>query len=250
MIRRLLTPRWIVVHLGVLALIALMVFLAFWQLSRLDQKKSFNAVLMAHSTAPVANIKDIVSADVDIESIEWRRVQLSGYYMTDKIVTVINRSQNGAAGYDVLVPFRTTNNETFLINKGFMQLSMPLPTLRTTPLTVLGYIRDSQSRGTLGAIDSTDNAVREFQRFDIPLIAKRLGVETQPLFVQMRDEAPRPAEQWPAPVALPELNEGTHLSYAVQWFFFALTAFVAWVVVVRRKMREVTETSAPSHTSA
>lgn len=67
MIRRLLTPRWIVVHLGVLALIALMVFLAFWQLSRLDQKKSFNAVLMAHSTAPVANIEDIVSADVDIE---------------------------------------------------------------------------------------------------------------------------------------------------------------------------------------
>jgi cytochrome oxidase assembly protein ShyY1 len=170
--------------------------------------------------------------------------------LTDKIVTVINRSQNGAAGYDVLVPFRTTTNQTFLVNKGFMQLSMPLPTLRTTPLTVLGYIRDTQSRGTLGAIDSTDAAVREFQRFDIPLIAERLGVDTPPLFVQLRNELPAPTEQWPAPVSLPELNEGTHLSYAVQWFFFALTALVAWVVVVRRKMREVTETSAPSHTSA
>jgi cytochrome oxidase assembly protein ShyY1 len=170
--------------------------------------------------------------------------------MSDKIVTVINRSQNGAAGYDVLVAFRTTTNQTFLVNKGFMQLSMPLPTLRTTPLTVLGYIRDTQSRGTLGAIDSTDAAVREFQRFDIPLIAERLGVDTPPLFVQLRNELPAPTEQWPAPVSLPELNEGTHLSYAVQWFFFALTALVAWVVVVRRKMREVTETSAPSHTSA
>jgi cytochrome oxidase assembly protein ShyY1 len=248
MIRRLLTPRWIVVHLGVLALVILMTYLAFWQLSRLDQKKSFNATLTAHSNAPVLKVEDIVSTD--IESIEWRRVQLSGSYLTDKIVTVINRSQNGTAGYDVLVPFRTTNNETFLINRGFMQLSMPLPTLRTTPLTVLGYIRDTQSRGTLGAIDSTDAAVREFQRFDIPLISERLGVDTPPLFVQLRNELPAPTEQWPAPVSLPELNEGTHLSYAVQWFFFALTALVAWVVVVRRKMREVTETSAPSHTSA
>jgi cytochrome oxidase assembly protein ShyY1 len=170
--------------------------------------------------------------------------------MTDKIVTVINRSQNGTAGYDVLVPFRTTNNETFLINRGFMQLSMPLPTLPTTPIKVLGYIRDTQSRGTLGAVDSTDATVREFQRFDIPLIAERLGVETQPLFIQLRDEVPTPTQAWPAPVALPDLNEGTHLSYAVQWFFFALTALVAWVVVVRRKMREVTEPSAPSHTSA
>ena len=248
MIRRLLTPRWIVVHLGVLALVILMTYLAFWQLSRLDQKKSFNATLTAHSNAPVENVENIVSND--IESIEWRRVQLSGSYMTGKIVTVINRSQNGAAGYDVLVPFRTTNNETFFVNKGFMQLSMPLPALRTTPLTVLGYIRDTQSRGTLGAIDSTDAAVREFQRFDIPLISERLGVDTPPLFIQLRNELPAPTEQWPAPVSLPELNEGTHLSYAVQWFFFALTALVAWVVVVRRKMREVTETSAPSHTSA
>jgi cytochrome oxidase assembly protein ShyY1 len=248
MIRRLLTPRWIVVHLGVLALVILMSYLAFWQLSRLDQKKSFNATLTAHSTAPVLKVEDIVSTDIEV--IEWRRVELSGSYMSDKIVTVINRSQNGAAGYDVLVPFRTTTNQTFLVNKGFMQLSMPLPTLRTTPLTVLGYIRDTQSRGTLGAIDSTDAAVREFQRFDIPLIAERLGVDTPPLFVQLRNELPAPTEQWPAPVSLPELNEGTHLSYAVQWFFFALTALVAWVVVVRRKMREVTETSAPSHTSA
>ena len=248
MIRRLLTPRWIVVHLGVLALVILMTYLAFWQLSRLDQKKSFNATLTAHSNAPVENVENIVSND--IESIEWRRVQLSGSYMTGKIVTVINRSQNGAGGYDVLVPFRATNNETFFVNKGFMQLSMPLPALRTTPLTVLGYIRDTQSRGTLGAIDSTDAAVREFQRFDIPLISERLGVDTPPLFIQLRNELPAPTEQWPAPVSLPELNEGTHLSYAVQWFFFALTALVAWVVVVRRKMREVTETSAPSHTSA
>jgi surfeit locus 1 family protein len=248
MIRRLLTPRWIVVHLGVLALVILMSYLAFWQLSRLDQKKSFNATLTAHSTAPVLKVEDIVSTD--IEAIEWRRVELGGSYLTDKIVTVINRSQNGAAGYDVLVPFRTTTNQTFLVNKGFMQLSMPLPTLRTTPLTVLGYIRDTQSRGTLGAIDSTDAAVREFQRFDIPLISERLGVDTPPLFVQLRNELPAPTEQWPAPVSLPELNEGTHLSYAVQWFFFALTALVAWVFVVRRKMREVTETSAPSHTSA
>jgi cytochrome oxidase assembly protein ShyY1 len=227
-----------------------MVNLGLWQLSRLEQKKTFNATLLAHSSAPIEDIEQVISTNAEISTVEWRRVQVSGSYIADKVVTIINRSQNGAAGYDVLVPFRTTDNKTYFVNKGFMQLSMPLPKLRTTPLTLIGYVRASQSRSALGAIDSADITVREFQRFDIPHISTRLGIETKSLFIQVIEESPASSELWPAAVALPELNEGPHLSYAIQWFFFSLTALTAWIVVVRRKMREVSETSAPSHTSA
>jgi cytochrome oxidase assembly protein ShyY1 len=40
-----------------------------------------------------------------------------------------------------------------------------------------------------------------------------------------------------ANVAGPELTEGTHLSYAIQWIIFALFATVAWFILVRRALR-------------
>jgi cytochrome oxidase assembly protein ShyY1 len=35
------------------------------------------------------------------------------------------------------------------------------------------------------------------------------------------------------PVVKPDLSEGPHLSYAVQWFIFSACAAVGWVLAVR-----------------
>ena len=39
---------------------------------------------------------------------------------------------------------------------------------------------------------------------------------------------------YPRPVAAPELTEGPHLGYAVQWFVFSTCAGIGWVLAVRR----------------
>ena len=57
------------------------------------------------------------------------------------------------------------------------------------------------------------------------------------MYVQLTGETPATIMEWPAPVAFPELSEGPHKSYAIQWFFFCLVALTAWVVVTRRKWR-------------
>ena len=36
------------------------------------------------------------------------------------------------------------------------------------------------------------------------------------------------------PIVAPTLDEGPHLSYTVQWFFFSLCVVVGWVLAVRR----------------
>ena len=41
----------------------------------------------------------------------------------------------------------------------------------------------------------------------------------------------------PARVADPELSNGPHLSYAIQWIFFSGCALAAWVMLVRRALR-------------
>jgi cytochrome oxidase assembly protein ShyY1 len=38
-------------------------------------------------------------------------------------------------------------------------------------------------------------------------------------------------------VPLPELGEGSHLSYAIQWIIFAVCVAVGWILAVRRSIR-------------
>ena len=47
-----------------------------------------------------------------------------------------------------------------------------------------------------------------------------------------RVQAARPI---PSAKALPDLSDGPHLSYAVQWIFFAGVAIVGFVVLIRRE---------------
>lgn len=253
MVRRLFTPKWIAIHLLVLTLVFTMANLGLWQLHRLDDKRAFNALVTARTRETVKDLAVMWPVDtVDPNTIaEWSRVRMTGMYVPSKSVTIINRSQDGVAGYDSVVPLKLEDGRTVLINRGFVPLATAEPAPPEGSVTITGYVRASQKRSALGPIDSVDVASREFQRFDVPLIAKRLPGEVLPFFVQSISEDPSPPGQWPSPVRLPELSEGPHLSYAFQWFFFCLVAITAWVIVVRRRLAEtVSDRPAPTGTSA
>lgn len=248
MLRGLLRPRWIGVHVGVGLLVALMVNLGFWQLDRLQQKQDFNVLVTTRSERPVQELARVLP-EIENGAAEWLRVSVRGTYDPARAVRVVNRSQNGTAGYNEVVPLRTEAFGWVIVNRGFVPLSGAVPApVPEGDVGVVGWLRASQKRGTLGAVDSTDPSNRDFQRFDIPLMAKQLGGDVLPVYLQLFEESPATIESWPAPVPFPELDEGPHRSYAFQWFFFSTVAFVAWVVVVRRKWRAgaVSEPSSPA----
>jgi cytochrome oxidase assembly protein ShyY1 len=126
---------------------------------------------------------------------------------------------------------------------------MAPPAAPSGEIEIIGYLRASQTRSALGPIDSKEVGNTEFQRFDVPLISAHVGKTIEPMFLQLIQESPAGDSQWPAKVALPPLDEGTHLSYAFQWFFFCLVALTAWVVVVRRKILQA-NASVQAQTSA
>lgn len=237
MLRGLLRPRWVAVHVGVGLLVALMVNLGFWQLDRLQQKRDFNELVTTRSERPVQELAR-VAADLEAGTAEWLRVSINGTYDTTRAVRVVNRSQNGTAGWNEVIPLRTEELGWVIVNRGFVPLAgataTPAP---TAEVTVTGWLRASQKRGTLGAVDSTDPMNRDFQRFDLPLMSAQLDGTVLPMYLQLFGESPDTIVSWPAPVPFPELDEGPHRSYAFQWFFFSSVAAVAWVVVVRRKWR-------------
>jgi cytochrome oxidase assembly protein ShyY1 len=61
--------------------------------------------------------------------------------------------------------------------------------------------------------------------------------------MQLEEQSPAQAGDLPVVVPRPELDEGPHLSYAVQWFTFGTIALVGFVVLARREARDVARTS-------
>ena len=57
------------------------------------------------------------------------------------------------------------------------------------------------------------------------------------MYVELTASDPPEAEPYPEPLTLPELTDGPHLSYAVQWFIFAAAVAVGWVLAVRKSIR-------------
>ncbi|MFZ9042603.1 MAG: SURF1 family protein, partial [Ilumatobacteraceae bacterium] len=125
MYRFLLGPRWVGFHLLVVAAIITMVNLGFWQLRRLDDRQAFNADVEASYDQPPLSLDDVVEELVEStpSDLEWRPVEVSGTYLPDETVFVVNRSQGGRAGRNVVVPLLLDDGRILLVNRGFVPLA-------------------------------------------------------------------------------------------------------------------------------
>lgn len=244
--RSLWSPKWLAFHALIVVLVVVMINLGLWQLQRLDERKEFNAEVRSHSATAVQPFDELISQSDDYTELEWYPVRVEGEYMADYALTIVNRSQDGAAGRNSVVPLRTNDGEIVLVNRGFIPLSIDVPPTPTGPVTVIGYARASQQRSAVGAVDSDRAGNTEFQRIDIPVIERSTTLDVAPMYIQRLDSEPAEG-QWPARVANPPLDEGPHLSYAGQWFFFTAVAIGGWLVVVLRfnKPRKKTPTQQP-----
>ena len=71
----------------------------------------------------------------------------------------------------------------------------------------------------------------EINRIDINLLSAEWGVPLLPVYLQQNQQT---MNDWPAQIKPPELTEGSHFSYAVQWFIFTLIGLVGYPLVLRR----------------
>ena len=243
MFRFLFRPRWLLFHLLVVGGIVLLMNLGFWQLDRLSQRKAFNSEVIERSEqAPVelsSILGDLAAGRLDPAGAEWRRVTVRGTYVADQVIQY-NNFQNGRAGNDVLTAMVVDTDDTVIVNRGFVPLGVDLPPAPGDDVDVLGYIRPSEVRGRGELTDTSDGgtgALTETRRIDIPRLSAQFPGEVAPVYVQLIDAKPPPTVGEPEPVVLPELDNGPHLSYAIQWFIFSVCVVVGWVLAVRRSLR-------------
>lgn len=253
--RFLFTRRWV----GYLVLAAIVAAacagLSKWQMDRRNQAVSeIQRVQQNYNKNPVpfeSAQKYFEAADPEAK---WTTVSVTGQYLMQDQRIVRNRPNNSAPGYEVLVPFRLTSGETIVVNRGWLPIGNARPgypdVVPKPPAgTVEAVVRIKPSEPEMDGRSAPEGqlasiALSEYARqVGYPLMTGSYGL--------MASESPSPAVA-PQQLSLPPVQEGSNLSYALQWLTFGILAFVGFGYTARqqariaREEREDQEESGPS----
>jgi cytochrome oxidase assembly protein ShyY1 len=203
-------------------------WLGQWQFDRLADRKASNAVVRANEDRDPAPVSSVLAPGRSVaEDDEWRQVTATGTYDTDNTVIVRYRTRDGESGVDVVVPLVTADGTSLLVDRGWTATDNQgasvgdVPAPPTGEVTVEGWVR-ADATG-----DSADVSGHSTRAISSATIGSALGQEVYGGFVVLESEDGQPADGL-EPVELPELNNGPHFFYGLQWWFFGLLAVVGF----------------------
>ncbi|MGA8787755.1 MAG: SURF1 family protein [Paenarthrobacter sp.] len=239
MYRFLFSSKWLGYFVVAVIFATACVFLGRWQMDRrAETLAEINRVVSNYSATPIpfAEIKDQFNT-LDPER-EWTQVQLRGSYDPEGQRIVRNRPLNGQPGYDVVVPFRLTTGEAVVIDRGWLPIgnNTPgrpdvVPDPPTGQVTVVARLKPAEPKLDRGAVDG------QLASIDLAGFASELPYPIATgAYGQLASEDPA-VQPMPTPFPKPATEEGTHLSYSLQWFAFGVLMFIGFGYAARQQAR-------------
>jgi cytochrome oxidase assembly protein ShyY1 len=238
--RFILSARWARYLVLVLVFAAACAGLATWQMARRAEKVAeISRILHNYDASPVPLDAALPQPGSYRADEEWLPVLLTGEYRTEDQLVVRNRPYNGTPGFEVLVPFETDAGRVFLVDRGWVPLDngdggvpAAIPEPPEGPVTVVARLKAGE-----GTVPGTTTATGVLASIHLPEVERILGTSLETsAYGLLASEDPAPADR-PAAAPRPEIDEGPHLSYAVQWVVFALLGFGGLVFVARQEYR-------------
>jgi len=227
---RVFAPRWAMTALAA-ALCVLFVRLGDWQWDKGILRRAEWAAFARGADAPVAlGARDTAAVP------RFERVRVQGRFDPAHQFLLDNLVHDGAAGYEVLTPFALNDGRMLLVDRGWVPFSgyrSRLPDVRfaaSAPLVLTGRIDALPAPGlSLGRTAPAPGAswpkVTSYP--DMHELAHALGVPLEPRILLLDPHDPYGyVRDWQPPGISPDRN----ISYAVQWWGFAVTLIVIWAV--------------------
>ena len=233
-------PWWIAGHIVAVAAIVVFVLLGFWQLRRHDERGEFNERLESRLEAPTQSLEDLVAQyGEDGDVLDLRRVEVTGTYALADEVILRNRTQSGRSGHDVLTPLETGDGRAVIVNRGWVPIDVEGPPVvgaepPTGEVVVYGIVRATQLRGSFGPVDPATGRLDRISRIDVARLEQQTPQDLYPFSVQLDKQNPAQTPNFPIPQPVPSSESGPHLSYAIQWFVFALVVAIGYPILLRR----------------
>ncbi|MDQ3628606.1 MAG: SURF1 family protein [Actinomycetota bacterium] len=231
MYRFLLTPRWLGLAVAAAVLAGAGVQLGSWQFDRRAERLADNARIEANlATRPVPlGSLDLEGSERIGDELEWRSVTVAGRYDEQGQLIVRNQSRDAGPGVTVLTPLRAADGGSVLVERGWLSTAGGTSAIPDTgsppagPVRVTGWLRADSAAGDSATVpvDGTVRAVASEQ------VAQWLGYPLLPGHVALTQQDPDQDGALSGPER-PDLGEGPHFFYGLQWWFFGLLAPVGY----------------------
>lgn len=232
-----------------IAIVCALVFvrLGLWQVDRLGDRRAENEVRRARLAEPVLELSGIPPDGSDgagTDPLPWRRVRLEGEYDYRQEVVLRGRSLRGRPGVHVVTPLRLAGGRAVLVLRGWLPAADGVSARLAEAQPAGG---ESEGRviveGLALGFEEASSLPPRRHRFD----RGERRVLASLSAAQVRQGIPYPIAdvfvlaagdgKEPASVPVPELSDGPHLLYAVQWFAFAVISLVGAALYVRAGTR-------------
>ncbi len=201
-------------------LFVLCLWAAQWQYQRGVDRHERNTVIKERITQQPIELDQVTNLSNSAQSYEWRIVRAGGEFDEDQQILLRNRYFEGKYGFEVLTLFRVVTGEKFWVDRGWVQagetaLTKPtIPSLPDGQVEIEGRVRlgSSLPRGAFFAISSSGEGI-------VSKLNAQSQLETEKYYIDLINGS-LPQLTPAVPAQLPELSDGPHMAYALQWLFF------------------------------
>ena len=231
MFKNLIKPRWIALTLFLLILIYLFIRLSNWQFDRYDQRVIRNeSTNVALSLAP----KKIDSVSQMSDLKQWEKIELTGSYLSDQSKLVRKQYLENNLGFWVITPFKIQNGENILVNRGWIPIGSSASSNQSIPLAPVGTVN---LEGYLQTFNESITQPKDLPLNQVNTIDYKYfeSAIANNFYVQLAKSSPM--DNQVAIIPLPELSNGPHFSYAIQWILFALLLPIGWYVLLKNETK-------------
>ena len=231
--------RWILSHLFVLMMVVTMINLGFWQMRRLEERREQNSEIRVALEAAPQEIETLLASPT--LPADHTATVVAGSYLDEHSFLVANRTYETEPGNWLVTPMELPDGTVVVVSRGWVprlwaagvqtdDLSAP-----DGEVVVVGRTFSSVGGGSIGSDDIA--ILTELNRLDLDRVEELIGLEVADPWVQLEQQQP-PLGVLPVPVPPASLDDGPHLSYAFQWFFFSAGAVVVYALILRKRRRE------------
>ena len=203
-----------------------------WQYHRGVDRHARNAVIEERIAQSPIELKAVSGTLADYE---WQTVSVVGLFNSDKQILLRNRYNDGKYGYEVLTLFTSTANKSFWVDRGWVQAgatATTAPVVTALPegvVTIIGRLRldSSLPRGSFFALPGKGEGL-------VSELNAQSQLNTEKFYIDLLSGSdfsltPKVTAQ------LPELSDGPHMAYALQWIFFGGLVIYGRILIRRTR---------------
>ena len=203
-----------------------------WQYHRGVDRHARNAVIEERiAQSPI----ELASVTGTLADYEWQPVSTSGSFNKEKQILLRNRYNDGKYGYEVLTLFTSREKKNFWVDRGWVQAGATAttpPVLTPLPegeVTINGRLRldSSLPRGSFFALPGKGEGL-------VSELNAQSQLNTEKFYIDLLSGSQ--ASLTPeVPAQLPELSDGPHMAYALQWIFFGGLVIYGRILIRRTR---------------